>query len=99
MKVLGSVFQVKDTPTDSDSVAGLGSSVGKVVDQLKKQGLLSGETVGPMFTSVSNTLNGQSDESTKDERQKVTFVDHRQRIMMSLLRLNTETDVFINTHK
>lgn len=86
MNILGSVFQVKDTPTDSDSGAGLGSSVGKVVDQLKKQGLLSGETVGPIFTSVSNTLNGQSDESTKDERQKVTFDCHRHKIMMSLLR-------------
>lgn len=86
MNILGSIFQVKDTPTDSDSVAGLGSSVGKVVDQLKKQGLLSGETVGPIFTSVSNTLNGQSDESTKGERQKVTFDGHRHRTMMSLLR-------------
>lgn len=86
MNILGSIFQVEDISTDSDSVAALGSSVGKVVDQLKKQGLLSGETVGPIFTSVSNALNGQSDESTKDERQKVTFDGHRHRIMMSPLR-------------
>lgn len=54
------------------SAAQLGSAVDKVVGQLKKEGLLSGETVGPLLTSLSNKLNSQSDESEKDNRQNVT---------------------------
>lgn len=49
------------------------SAVDKVVGQLKKEGLLSGETVGPLFISLSNKLNSQSDELEKDDRQNVTF--------------------------
>lgn len=60
------------TADSSSSVDGLNSAVKNTVAQLKKQGLLSGETVGQFFNSVSNKLNGQSDESTKADRQKVT---------------------------
>lgn len=70
--------QVLDFIANSNSsVDGLKAAVKNVVAQLKKQGLLSGETVGQIFNSVSNKLNGQSDESTKADRQKVTaFIDY-----------------------
>lgn len=65
--------QVHDVPKNpGSSAAQLGSAVDKVVGQLKKEGLLSGETVGPLLTSLSNKLNSQSDESEKDNRQNVT---------------------------
>lgn len=63
-----------DSTTNSSSsslVDGLKDVVENVVSQLKKQGLLSGETVGQIFTSVAKKLNNQSDESTKANRQKV----------------------------
>ncbi|XP_068592767.1 polycystin-1-like protein 2 [Cebidichthys violaceus] len=47
------------------------ASVENAVAQLKKQGLLSGETVGQLINSVSNELNSQSDESNKADRQKL----------------------------
>lgn len=65
--------QVRDIPKNlGSSAARLRLAVKKVVRGLKKEGLLSGETVGPLFTSLSNKLNSQSDESEKDNRQKVT---------------------------
>lgn len=64
---------MRDIPKNSgSSAAGLRLAVKKVVRGLKKEGLLSGETVGPLFTSLSNKLNSQSDESEKDDRQMVT---------------------------
>lgn len=61
-----------DVPKNPGSLAAqIGSAVVKVVGQLKKEGLLSGETVGPLITSLSNKLNGQSNESEKDDRQNV----------------------------
>lgn len=60
-------------PKDSgSSAAKLRSAVDKVVARLKKEGLLSGETVGPLLTSLSNKLNSQSDGSEEDDRQNVT---------------------------
>ncbi|AWP12851.1 putative polycystic kidney disease protein 1-like 2 [Scophthalmus maximus] len=64
--------QVMDsTGPSGSSVSGLKSSVEKAVAQLKDQGLLSGETVGQIFSSVANKLNGQSDASQKADRQKL----------------------------
>lgn len=64
--------QVLD-PTEATGgpVDTLHATVENVVIQLKKQGLLSGGTVGQIFSSVSNKLNGQTDPLKKVERQKV----------------------------
>lgn len=65
-------LKVLDSTTNSSSsVDGLKAVVENVASQLKKQGLLSGETVGQIFSSVAKKLNSQSDESTKAGRQKV----------------------------
>ncbi|XP_035860041.1 polycystic kidney disease protein 1-like 2 [Sander lucioperca] len=62
---------VQDFTTASGSLDDLKATVENSVSQLKKQGLLSAETVGQLFTSVSNKLNGQSDGSKKSDRQKL----------------------------
>ncbi|XP_028289475.1 polycystic kidney disease protein 1-like 2 [Parambassis ranga] len=61
--------QVKDSTVGS--VDGLTAAVENTVAQLKEQGLLSGETMGQLFCSVADKLNGQSDQSKKAERQKL----------------------------
>lgn len=64
--------QVWDFPENSSSsVDDLKNAVKNAEDQLKEEGLLSGSTMAQIITSVSQKLNGQSDESTKAERQKV----------------------------
>lgn len=71
-KMAFSFSQVLDPTANSrPSVDALQATVDNAVAQLKKQGLLSGETVGQLFNSVSNKLNGQSDELQKADRQKV----------------------------
>lgn len=61
--------QVKDSMAASVDV--LRASVESAVDQLKDQGLLSGESVGQLVSSVSSELNSESNKSTKADRQKV----------------------------
>lgn len=79
-------LQVLDyTAHSGSSVDGLDSAVKNIVAQLKKQGVLSGETIGQIFSSVATKLNGQSDESTKVNRQKVTAF-HRHLDIESILR-------------
>ena len=51
--------------------------VDDTVDQLRKQGLLSGETLGQMFRSVSDILNSQSSDADKDARQEVHYKHER----------------------
>ncbi|XP_071328687.1 polycystin-1-like protein 2 [Trachinotus anak] len=63
--------QVKDIEDSSSSVDGLEASLDVAVALLKKQGLLSGETMGQLVRSVSNKMNRQSDGSQKDDRQKL----------------------------
>ncbi|KAM9851174.1 polycystin-1-like protein 2 [Aulostomus maculatus] len=64
--------QVLDFTEESGSSDNrLQATIKDAVAQLKKQGLLSGETVGQLFNSVSSKLNGQTDASNKDERQKL----------------------------
>ncbi|XP_033990476.1 polycystic kidney disease protein 1-like 2 [Trematomus bernacchii] len=58
------------TENDTSSVDGLKVAVDKAVALLKKQGLLSGQNVGQIFSSVSKKLNSQSDEANKANRQK-----------------------------
>lgn len=62
--------QVLDSTADS-SVSGLKSAVEKAVAELQEHDLLSGETLGQIFDSVSKKLNSQSDELEKDARQQV----------------------------
>lgn len=50
----------------------LQSAVKDTVTQLEKQGLLSGEALGQIFTSVSDMLNTETGEDQKDARTKVT---------------------------
>nr|XP_040057277.1 polycystic kidney disease protein 1-like 2 isoform X1 [Gasterosteus aculeatus aculeatus] len=47
------------------------ASLENAVAQLKKQGLLSAETVGQLINSVSNKLNSQSDQANSADRQKL----------------------------
>lgn len=60
-----------DSPQASNTVDQLQTTVTDAVAQLERQGLLSGGNVGQLFSSVSDKLNGQTDISQKDERQKV----------------------------
>ncbi|CAB1450105.1 unnamed protein product [Pleuronectes platessa] len=64
--------QVLDSAGDSGaSVDDLKSTVENAVAQLKKQGLLSGETIGQIIGSVSDKLSSQSGESGKAEREQL----------------------------
>lgn len=55
----------------STSVVNLQSAVDKTMSQLKEQGLLSGEALGQIFTSVSDMLNAEAGQDQKDEKRKV----------------------------
>ncbi|XP_042266661.1 polycystic kidney disease protein 1-like 2 [Thunnus maccoyii] len=55
----------------STSVETLQSAVKDTVTQLEKQGLLSGEALGQIFTSVSDMLNTETSEDQKDARTKL----------------------------
>uniref|UniRef100_A0A8C9XN42 Polycystic kidney disease 1 like 2a n=1 Tax=Sander lucioperca TaxID=283035 RepID=A0A8C9XN42_SANLU len=66
----------KDTTTvrkssSSTTVEALQSAVEDTVSQLEQQGLLSGETLGQMFTSVSDMLNTEDSQDQKDARTKL----------------------------
>lgn len=50
----------------------LQSAVKDTVTQLETQGLLSGEALGQIFTSVSDMLNTETGEDQRDARTKVT---------------------------
>lgn len=54
------------------SVDALQSAVEDTVSQLEQQGLLSGEALGQIFTSVSDMLNIEAGQDQKDARMKVT---------------------------
>ena len=58
--------------SSSSSVEALTSAVEDTMSQLEQQGLLSGEALGQIFTSVSDMLNTGTSEEQKDERTKVT---------------------------
>ncbi|XP_026234452.1 polycystic kidney disease protein 1-like 2 [Anabas testudineus] len=55
----------------SRSVVNLHSVVNKTMTQLKQQGLLSGEALGQIFTSVSDMLNAEAGQDQKDARTKL----------------------------
>ncbi|KAE8299524.1 Polycystic kidney disease protein 1-like 2 PC1-like 2 protein Polycystin-1L2 Precursor [Larimichthys crocea] len=68
----GTEYTVLDyTDNSNSSVDGLKIVVEAAVARMNKLGILSGETLGQMFHSVGNQLNGQSDKKTKQKRQKV----------------------------
>lgn len=56
----------------STSIESLQSTVENTVSQLEQQGLLSGEALGQIFTSVSDMINAQAGQDQKDARSKVT---------------------------
>ena len=58
--------------SSSASVEALQSAVEDTVSQLEQQGLLSGEALGQIFTSVSDMLNTEHSQDQKDARTKVT---------------------------
>lgn len=58
----------------TNSVDDLSTAVVNAVDQLRKEGLLSGESVGEFVNNVAQKLNDQSDGSSKDDKQKVTLL-------------------------
>ncbi|TKS67513.1 Polycystic kidney disease protein 1-like 2 PC1-like 2 protein [Collichthys lucidus] len=60
-----------DDDNSNSSVDGLKIVVEAAVARMNKLGILSGETLGQMFHSVGNNLNGQSDKNTKQKRQKL----------------------------
>ncbi|XP_039983123.1 polycystic kidney disease protein 1-like 2 [Xiphias gladius] len=53
------------------SVEALQSAVEDTVTQLEQQGLLSGEALGQIFTSVSDMLNTEAGQDQKDARTKL----------------------------
>ncbi|KAM9860546.1 polycystin-1-like protein 2 [Aulostomus maculatus] len=55
----------------SSSVEALQSAVDDTVSQLEQQGLLSGEALGQIFTSVSDMLNTETSEDQRDARKKL----------------------------
>ncbi|KAM3625915.1 uncharacterized protein V6R79_019756 [Siganus canaliculatus] len=55
----------------SSSVEALQSVVEDTMTQLDQQGLLSGEALGQMFSSVSDMLNTEADQDQKDARKKL----------------------------
>uniref|UniRef100_A0A672I0K4 Polycystic kidney disease 1 like 2a n=1 Tax=Salarias fasciatus TaxID=181472 RepID=A0A672I0K4_SALFA len=55
----------------SASVVTLQTAVEDTVNQLEQQGLLSGETLGQIFTSVSDMLNTKEDQDQKDLREQM----------------------------
>lgn len=65
-------FSRQVTDSTAASVDVLKASVESAVNQLKDQDLLSGETIGQLVSSVSSGLNGDTNESTKTDRQQVT---------------------------
>ncbi|XP_072321390.1 polycystin-1-like protein 2 [Eucyclogobius newberryi] len=65
--------QIEQSYTES-SVDALQSAVHDTVTQLEQQGLLSGEALGQIFTSVSDMLNTESKEEYKDSRMKLREV-------------------------
>lgn len=50
----------------------LQSAVEDTVTQLEQQGLLSGEALGQIFTSVSDLLNNETGQDQREARTKVT---------------------------
>ncbi|XP_037542039.1 polycystic kidney disease protein 1-like 2 [Nematolebias whitei] len=70
--------QVMDFTTNS--VDALSTAVANIVDQLRKEGLLSGELVGEIVNNVAQKLNDQSDESSKEDKQKL-----REQILRTLI--------------
>uniref|UniRef100_A0A671XN96 Polycystic kidney disease 1 like 2a n=1 Tax=Sparus aurata TaxID=8175 RepID=A0A671XN96_SPAAU len=56
--------------TSGTSVDALQSAVEDTVSQLEQQGLLSGEALGQIFTSVSDMLNIEAGQDQKDARMK-----------------------------
>ncbi|KAM9366988.1 polycystin-1-like protein 2 [Symphorus nematophorus] len=57
--------------SSSSSVEALTSAVEDTMSQLEQQGLLSGEALGQIFTSVSDMLNTETSQDQKDERTKL----------------------------
>ncbi|XP_061566502.1 polycystin-1-like protein 2 isoform X1 [Cololabis saira] len=55
----------------SASVTTLQSAVEETVGQLEQQGLLSGEALGQIFSSVSDVLNSEAGQDQKDARSKL----------------------------
>lgn len=55
----------------STSIPFLESAVEDTVGQLEQQGLLSGEALGQIFTSVSEMLNSDAGQDQKDAKSKV----------------------------
>ncbi|GLD61521.1 polycystic kidney disease protein 1-like 2, partial [Lates japonicus] len=62
--------QVQDS-TEATSVDDLKKLMESGLGQLKEQGLVSGAAIAQIFSSVSDKLNSQSDESKKADRQKL----------------------------
>ncbi|XP_075878911.1 polycystin-1-like protein 2 [Nelusetta ayraudi] len=55
----------------SSSVETLQSAVDDTVSQLEQQGLLTGEALGQIFTSVSDILNTEADQEEKEARTEL----------------------------
>ncbi|KAM8855773.1 polycystin-1-like protein 2 [Spinachia spinachia] len=72
--VCNTTITAKVTDSTAASVSSLYDVMAPVenaVALLKKQGLLSAETLGQLINSVSNKLNSQADQSNRADRQKV----------------------------
>ncbi|XP_029281679.1 polycystic kidney disease protein 1-like 2 [Cottoperca gobio] len=70
-KVSATVSTQVRKSSSSTSVEALQSAVEDTVSQLEQQGLLSGEALGQIFTSVSHMLNTEDNEDQRDARTKL----------------------------
>ncbi|XP_042342348.1 polycystic kidney disease protein 1-like 2 [Plectropomus leopardus] len=68
--------------SSSASVEALQSAVKDTVSQLEQQGLLSGEALGQMFTSVSDMLNTEDGQDQRDARREL-----RQQMLTKMTRV------------
>lgn len=65
------VFDKVRKSNSSTSIKTLQSAVEETVSHLEQQGLLSGERLGQIFSSVSDMINLESDQDQREDRSKV----------------------------
>ncbi|XP_029354326.1 polycystic kidney disease protein 1-like 2 [Echeneis naucrates] len=75
----------------SASVEDLKSAVDDTVTHLEQQGLLSGEALGQIFTSVSDMLNTEASQDQRDARTKVTKDELREQMLTKMTTVLADT--------
>lgn len=76
------IFDKVRKSNSSASIKTLQSAVEETVNQLEQQGLLSGERLGQIFTSVSDMLNLEAGQDQKEDRSKVRDRSFKNRTLL-----------------